>query len=209
MTLSPNVRVTITETPATLSGSGLGGNTTRVHEPRLPGTFTYGPYEMGGAVVVEVGSSSGSSVGWVRSDSIVAESADGAQYLVDGAGNELVRFANPGADKLMAPVQHLESTTAISTTVTTRITPTGTYRTARIAWTNNGASGAAKLYIAANCGNDVEGLAATQSALQRDAQITIGEAVILASPVPITSLNFSADGAIAGATHQILVSFGA
>ena len=209
LTLSPNVRVTITETPATVAATGLGGNASRVHEPRLPGVVTYGPYPMGGSVLVEVESNSGSSVGWVRSDSIVAESADGAQYLVDGAGNELVLFANPGADKLMAPVQHLESTTAISTTVTTRITPTGTYRTARIAWTNNGASGAAKLYIAANCGNDVEGLAATQSALQRDAQITMGEAVILASPVPITSLNFSADGAITGATHQILVSFGA
>jgi len=169
--------------------------------------FTYGPYVMGGSVVVDNASNSGSTVTWGRKDTTVSTSSDGLS-LVSGDGNELVRFANPGADKLMAPVQHLESTTAISTTVTTRITPTGTYRTARIAWTNNGASGAAKLYIAANCGNDVEGLAATQSALQRDAQITMGEVVILTSPVPITSLNFSADGAITGATHQILVSFG-
>lgn len=87
LTLSPNVRVTITETPATVAATGLGGNASRVHEPRLPGTFTYGPYPMGGTVVVAVASNSGSSVAWVRSDSIVAESADGAKSLVDGGGN--------------------------------------------------------------------------------------------------------------------------
>ena len=86
LTLSPNVRVTITETPATVAATGLGGNASRVHEPRLPGTFTYGPYPMGGTVVVDVESNSGSSVAWVRSDSIVAESADGAQFLMDGGG---------------------------------------------------------------------------------------------------------------------------
>jgi len=86
LTLSPNVRVTITETPATVAATGLGGNASRVHEPRLPGTFTYGPYPMGGTVVVDVESNSGSSVGWVRSDSIIAESADGSSSLVDGAG---------------------------------------------------------------------------------------------------------------------------
>lgn len=207
LTLLPNCRVTVTETPETVSASDAGGNSPRTHNHQFAGVFTYGPYVMGGSVVVDNASNSGSTVTWGRKDTTVSTSSDGLS-LVSGDGNELVRFANPGADKLTAPVQHLESTTAISTTVTTRITPTGTYRTARIAWTNNGASGAAKLYIAANCGNDVEGLAATQSALQRDAQITMGEAVILASPVPITSLNFSADGAITGATHQILVSFG-
>ena len=54
LTLLPNARVTITETPTGVSGSGLGGNATRVHEPRLPGTFTYGPYPMGGSVL-EIG----------------------------------------------------------------------------------------------------------------------------------------------------------
>ena len=89
LTLSPNVRVTITETPATVAATGLGGNASRVHEPRLPGTFTYGPYPMGGTVVVDVESNSGSIVAWVRSDSIIAESADGAQSVVDGGGNSL------------------------------------------------------------------------------------------------------------------------
>lgn len=89
LTLSPNVRVTITETPATVAATGLGGNASRVHEPRLPGTFTYGPYPMGGTVVVDVESNSGSSVAWVRSDSIIAESADGAQSLVSGDGSSL------------------------------------------------------------------------------------------------------------------------
>ena len=53
LTLLPNARVTITESPAAVTATGLGGNATRVHEPRLPGSFTYGPYPMGGSVVVE------------------------------------------------------------------------------------------------------------------------------------------------------------
>mgnify|MGYP000585506231 FL=1 len=87
LTLSPNARITITETPATVAATGLGGNASRVHEPRLPGVVTYGPYPMGGSVLVENESNSGSTVTWVRSDSIIAESADGVQSLVDGAGN--------------------------------------------------------------------------------------------------------------------------
>jgi len=58
-----------------------------VHEPRLPGVVTYGPYPMGGSVLVENESNSGSNVVWVRSDSIIAESADGSSSLVDTAGN--------------------------------------------------------------------------------------------------------------------------
>ena len=42
---------------------------------------------MGGSVLVENASNSGSTVSWVRSDSIVVESAGGAVFLVDGAGN--------------------------------------------------------------------------------------------------------------------------
>ena len=87
LTLLPNARVTITESPAAVTATGLGGNATRVHEPRLPGSFTYGPYPMGGAVVVENESNSGSSVSWVRSDALIAESVDGTSSLVDGAGN--------------------------------------------------------------------------------------------------------------------------
>ena len=82
LTLPPNCRVTITESPATVAATSLGGNATRVHNPRLPGTFTYGPYPMGGSVLVENGSSSGSTVTWVRSDSLIAESATGGLSLV-------------------------------------------------------------------------------------------------------------------------------
>lgn len=78
LTLSPNVRVTITESPATVTATGLGGNATRVHEPRLPGVVTYGPYPMGGSVVVEVDSNSGSSVEWVYTS---------AAYATDSSGN--------------------------------------------------------------------------------------------------------------------------
>ena len=96
LTLSPNVRVTITETPSTVAATGLGGNASRVHEPRLPGVVTYGPYPMGGSVLVENESNSGSSVGWVRSDSIIAESAYGTQSVVDGGGNAFPLTANDG-----------------------------------------------------------------------------------------------------------------
>mgnify|MGYP000202070745 CR=1 FL=1 len=88
LTLSPNVRVTITETPETVSGSGVGGNTTRVHEPQLAGTFAYGPYAMGGVVVVAVASNSGSSVAWTRKDTVVSTSSDGLS-LVSGDGNKV------------------------------------------------------------------------------------------------------------------------
>jgi hypothetical protein len=59
-----------------------------VHEPRLPGTFTYGPYAMGGTVVVEVGSTSGSSVAWSETSSI---------YTKDSAGN-VTGLVGPGGD---------------------------------------------------------------------------------------------------------------
>jgi hypothetical protein len=89
LTLSPNPRVTITETPESVSGSGVGGNTSRVHEPQLPGTFAYGPYAMGGVVVVAVASNSGSSVAWTRKDTVVTTSSDGTS-LVSGDGTELL-----------------------------------------------------------------------------------------------------------------------
>jgi hypothetical protein len=49
-------------------------------------TVTYGPYEMGGTVVVDNAINSGATITWVRSDSIVAESAAGALSLVSGDG---------------------------------------------------------------------------------------------------------------------------
>lgn len=129
--------------------------------------------------------------------------------LVGPDGTLAARLESTVADKLTLPVEHFESTAAMSTTVTVRITPTATFRTARVSWVNNGASGTAKLNIAANCDNDVAGLVASQSALQRDAQMTMGDVRLLVSPVPITSLNFSSDGSITSDTHRLTVSFGA
>ena len=103
LTLLPNVRVTITESPAAVTATGLGGNATRVHEPRLPGSFTYGPYPMGGAVVVENESNSGSTVTWVRSDALIAESVDGTASLVDGAGNAFLRGALTSGEWVTIP----------------------------------------------------------------------------------------------------------
>ena len=140
----------------------------------------------------------------------VAMFSDDGSSLVDGGGNIAARLDNtPGADKSRIPTQSMESVAAMSTTVTVRMAPTGTYRTARVSWVNNGASGSAKLNIAANCENDVAGIVASQSALQRDAQMTMGDALLLISPIPITSLNFSSDGAITSDTHRLSVIFGA
>ena len=77
VTLLPNVRVVITESPSAVSGSGVGGaSSSRVHRPELPGTFTYGPYAMGGSVVVEVQSNSGSSVAWTETNALLTEDGD-------------------------------------------------------------------------------------------------------------------------------------
>lgn len=83
----PNVRATITETPNTVSASGVGGNASRVHNLQLAQTVTYGPYPMGGTVVVANASDSGTVITWVRSDALVAESASGSVSLVSGDGN--------------------------------------------------------------------------------------------------------------------------
>lgn len=102
LTLLPNVRVTITESPAAVAATGLGGNATRVHEPRLPGTFTYGPYPMGGSVVVDVDSNSGSSVSWVETSSIYSKDSSGNVTGLVGPGGEDVHFAfsSPTLDKI-------------------------------------------------------------------------------------------------------------
>ena len=86
----PNCRVTVTETPNTVSASGVGGNASRVHNLQLGQTVTYGPYPMGGTVVVANASNSGGAVTWVRSDALVAESASGAVSLVSGDGTRIL-----------------------------------------------------------------------------------------------------------------------
>ena len=116
LTLSPNVRVTITETPETVSGSGVGGNTTRVHEPQLPGTFAYGPYAMGGVVVVAVASNSGSSVTWTRKDTVVTTNSDGTS-LVSGDGTAQLTWPAKISEYVIAhrggpAVQHENSMSA-------------------------------------------------------------------------------------------------
>lgn len=135
------------------------------------------------------------------------DSSGNVQGLVGPDGGEIDIAAVP-ADELEAPVQHVTLTAAMSTTVALTATATGTYRKARVAWNNNGASGTAKINIAVNASNSVHGLMTGQSALRRDHQMTMGDAVILVCESPITSLTFSADGSITGGTHNILVTFG-
>lgn len=97
LTLLPNARVTITESPATVTATGLGGNATRVHEPRLPGSFTYGPYPMGGAVVVENESNSGSTVTWVETSATYTKDSSGNVTGLAGPGGTLYRSMGRGA----------------------------------------------------------------------------------------------------------------
>ena len=85
LTLLPNCRVTVTETPETVSASDAGGNSPRTHIHQLAGVFTYGPYAMGGSVVVDNASNSGSTVTWGRKDTAVTTSSDGTS-LVSGDG---------------------------------------------------------------------------------------------------------------------------
>ncbi len=108
----PNVRATVTETPNTVSASDVGGNASRTHNLQMVQTVTYGPYPMGGTVVVANASNSGATITWVRSDSIVAESAAGAVSLVDGAGNFLSSVNR-------APLGLLLTTSDLSGTVAT------------------------------------------------------------------------------------------
>ena len=93
LTLLPNCRVTVTETPETVSASDAGGNSPRTHNHQLAGVFTYGPYAMGGSVVVANASNSGSTVTWGRKDTVVTTSSDGTS-LVSGDGT-LLPYLSP------------------------------------------------------------------------------------------------------------------
>jgi len=89
LTLLPNCRVTVTETPETVSASDAGGNSPRTHNHQLAGVVTYGPYAMGGSVVVDNASNSGSTVTWGRKDTVVTLNAAGTS-LVSGDGTTLI-----------------------------------------------------------------------------------------------------------------------
>ena len=81
LTLLPNCRVTVTETPETVSASDAGGNSPRTHIHQLAGVFTYGPYAMGGSVVVANASNSGSTVTWGRKDTVVSTDSTGTSLV--------------------------------------------------------------------------------------------------------------------------------
>lgn len=122
--------------------------------------------------------------------------------------NALVSGAWNPTDRLVAPMQRVTITGALSTTQAQTATATGTYTKARVAWNNNGASGSAKLRIAVNADNAVHGLVVGQSVKRRDYEMTMGGGVMLVCGIPITSLTFSADSSIISATHQLQVTFG-
>ena len=135
---------------------------------------------------------------------------DPATGALVGAGGEDVLRTNqpPGADVLAPEPEHQVITAAISSTVTTRITPAAVFRVARLVWVNSGGSGSGVLNIALNCKNDVEGIVACQSAKQRELTLAMGADVQIVSPVPITSINIASDTTYTADTHRLLVSFG-
>jgi len=129
----PNCRVTVTETPNTVSASGVGGNASRVHNLQLGQTVTYGPYPMGGTVVVANASNSGGAVTWVRSDALVAESASGAVSLVSGDGTPFQTVPEKrGGSRLLSGKPWLrQPTTTTGLTAIGSVTLTATTRNGR------------------------------------------------------------------------------
>lgn len=132
--------------------------------------------------------------------------------LVGAGGEVLARIdLHQGADDIPGAVAvQTTSTAALSTTAMIRFTPAGgSYRVARLTWTNNGGPGNGVAYVVANCDNDARGLFASQQAQQRDASISIGGAVLLRSPVPFESICVSADQAYSSGQHALTCIFGA
>ena len=87
LTLPPNSRVTVTETPGTAASPAGSQNASVVANLQYGGTFTYGPYPMGGSVVVNVLSNSGATVTWTQTGAGLTTTGTGA--LLDGAGNTI------------------------------------------------------------------------------------------------------------------------
>ena len=76
----PNTRATVTETPATVTASGVGGDAKTHKFDGLPRTVTYGPYTMGGTVVVSVLSNSGAAVAWTETSAVFSTDYPVARY---------------------------------------------------------------------------------------------------------------------------------
>lgn len=83
----PNTRATVTETPATVTASGVGGDAKTHKFDGMPRTVTYGPYAMGGTVVVAVLSNSGATVAWTETSAVFAPDGSG---LVGPSGKIIV-----------------------------------------------------------------------------------------------------------------------
>ena len=62
--------------------------------------------------------------------------------------------------------------------------------------------------LALDCDNAVEGLIATQDERQRDAELVLGQALVIQSPDAISSLWASADVSVLSANHRFDVIFG-
>ena len=118
LTLLPNCRVTVTETPETVSASDAGGNSPRTHNHQLAGVVTYGPYAMGGSVVVENASNSGSTVTWGRKDTAVTTDSTGTS-LVSADGNviPLPQFVQPRIVKQFSDLLDVTIATSNATVV--------------------------------------------------------------------------------------------
>jgi hypothetical protein len=65
-----------------------------------------------------------------------------------------------------------------------------------------------RAFLALDCDNAVEGLIATQDERQRDAELVLGQSIVIQSPDPISSLWASAEVSVLSANHRLDVVFG-
>ena len=145
----------------------------------------------------------------VSLDNLVTSQTNPLTGRIEGLtanGQTVVDFEH--GDNLTSPSSTTTLTEAISTTATLSATASGTYRKARVSWINNGASASAKLYMSVNADNDVQGLAACNSARRRDHDLTMGDCIMLVCDTPITRINFTSDTSISSNTHRLMVTFG-
>lgn len=138
LTTLPNCRVTVTETPETVSASGVGGNASRVHDLQLAGVVTYGPYAMGGSVVVAVASNSGSTVTWVKSDAIFPSASILGQGL-DIAGSRTVTgtTTETSAYQLTIPANSMGAEGSLRISFLQGHTDSGNNKTIRVKFGNS------------------------------------------------------------------------
>jgi hypothetical protein len=109
---------------------------------------------------------------------------------------------------LLSGAMNSNTQNGISLLTPYEIAASGTYRKVRLYWRNISADPARELYVAANAENAQRGRNQSQDPKRRVAVLSLGEHLMLISPVPIRSLVFSSDGTVAVNTHNLMITWG-